>query len=58
VVWASIDHKMNMTAGGHNIVIDMIPNDVAASCLALGKSLLDNESEWFSAPKADARSAP
>jgi hypothetical protein len=30
MVKACIDHKSNVTTGGHNIMIDVIPNDIAA----------------------------
>ena len=38
-----IDHKTSLTTGGHNIMIDIIPNDIATACLNLGKTVLDNE---------------
>ena len=47
MIKACIDHKMNINTGGHNIYIDIIPNDVAADCLKLGKDLLDQETAWF-----------
>jgi hypothetical protein len=47
MVKACIDHKMNINTGGHNIYIDIIPNDVAAACLKLGKDVLDDETAWF-----------
>jgi hypothetical protein len=47
MIKACIDHKMNINTGGHNIYIDIIPNDVAADCLTLGKNLLDQETAWF-----------
>src|SRR5688572_31083576 len=45
-----IDHKTGITTGGHNIAIDIIPNQIAAECLALGKRLLDEETAWYKAP--------
>jgi hypothetical protein len=47
MIKACIGHKMNINTGGHNIYIDIIPNDVAAACLKLGKDLLDDETAWF-----------
>ena len=38
-----IDHKTSLTTGGHNIMIDIIPNDIATACLNIGKTVLDNE---------------
>lgn len=58
MIRACIDHKTSLTTGGHNIVIDIIPNDIAARCLKIGKSLLDSESEWFNVGYTDARPAP
>ena len=43
MVKACIDHKTSLTTGGHNIMIDIIPNDIATACLDLGKTVLDNE---------------
>jgi hypothetical protein len=38
-----MEHKTSLTTGGHNIMIDVIENDVAARCLALGTSMLREE---------------
>lgn len=56
MVKTCIDHKSNITTGGHNIMIDVIPNDIAAQCLTLGKKLLDEETAWFGDP--ESRSSP
>lgn len=40
MVKACIDHKFGVTTGGHNIMVDVIENDIAAKCLALGANLL------------------
>jgi len=40
---ACIEHKMGLTTGGHNIMIDVIENDIAGKCLALGANLLREE---------------
>ncbi len=45
-----VDHKTGITTGGHNIAIDIIPNQIASECLALGKRLLDEETAWYKAP--------
>ena len=45
-----IDHKSGITTGGHNITIDIIPHQIAAACLDLGKRLLDEETAWYKAP--------
>jgi hypothetical protein len=47
MVKACISHKTNINTGGHNIRMDIIPNDVAAACLKIGKDLLDAETDWF-----------
>ena len=47
MVKACIDHKSNVTTGGHNIMIDVIPNDIAARCLDMGRKMLDEETAWL-----------
>jgi hypothetical protein len=47
MVKACIDHKSGLTPGGHNIAIDIIPNDIATRCLEIGKNLLDGEVAWL-----------
>jgi hypothetical protein len=47
MVKACIDHKSNITNGGHNISTELIPNNIAAGCLTLGKKMLDEEVAWF-----------
>jgi hypothetical protein len=42
-----VDHKFGLSDGGHNIRSDIIPNDDAATCLTIGKQLLDAEIVWF-----------
>ena len=37
MVKACIDHKSNVTTGGHNIMIDVIPNDIAARVPGYGQ---------------------
>jgi hypothetical protein len=43
MVKACMDHKLGVSTGGHNIMVDVIENDVAAKCLALGANLLRDE---------------
>ena len=47
MIKACIDHKSNVTTGGHNIMIDVIPNDIAARCLDFGRKMLDEETAWL-----------
>ena len=47
MVKACIDHKSGLTPGGHNITIDIIPNDIAARCLEIGRKVLDDETDWL-----------
>lgn len=47
MVKACIDHKTGLTTGGHNIAIDIIPNEIAARCLEIGKGVLDEEIAWL-----------
>jgi hypothetical protein len=49
LVKACMDHKFGLTTGGHNIQIDIIENDIAASCLTLGSNLLKDETEKYNA---------
>jgi hypothetical protein len=53
-----IDHKTNLTTGGHNIMLDIIPNDIAAACLKIGKGVLDDETYWFTHGGMQVRSSP
>jgi polar amino acid transport system substrate-binding protein len=43
MVKACIDHKSDVSTGGHNIMVDVIENDIAAKCLALGANLAHDE---------------
>ena len=43
LVKACIDHKLSLTTGGHNIMIDVIENDIDGKCLALASNLLRDE---------------
>jgi hypothetical protein len=52
-----IDHKTNLTTGGHNIMLDIIPNDIAAACLKIGKTVLDDETYWFTHGGMQVRSS-
>lgn len=38
-----IDMKWALSTGGHNIGTDMVPNSIAAECLDLGRTLIENE---------------
>ena len=49
LVKACIDHKTGLTTGGHNIMIDVIENDIVASCLSLGSTLLKDETAKYNA---------
>jgi hypothetical protein len=40
LIKACIDHKFNLTTGGHNIGIDITQNEIAASCLDIGANIL------------------
>ena len=50
LVKACIDHKTNLTTGGHNIMLDIIENDIAGACLTLGANLLKDETRKLSTP--------
>jgi hypothetical protein len=42
-----MDHKFGITTGGHNIMIDIIENDIRAACLTLGSNLIKDETKRF-----------
>ena len=48
LVKTCMTHKRSLTTGGHNIRIDMISNEIAASCLALVTNLLREETRQLS----------
>ena len=47
LIKACMDHKFGITTGGHNIMIDVIENDVSASCLTFGGNLIKDETARF-----------
>ncbi len=47
LVKSCIDYKFNLTTGGHNIAIDLIPNTIAADCLTMGTGLLEAETKRY-----------
>ena len=50
LIKACIDHKFGLTTGGHNIMIDVIENDIAAQCVTLGSNLIKGETAKYNAP--------
>jgi len=50
MIKACINHKYGLSTGGHNIRIDIIPNDIAAECLRLGADLLARETTALTGP--------
>ncbi|MFA5900059.1 MAG: hypothetical protein WC829_13215 [Hyphomicrobium sp.] len=59
MIKACIDHKSDLTPGGHNIAIDIIPNGIATNCLQWGKRMLDDETAWYEAPpESHTRASP
>jgi hypothetical protein len=47
LIKACMDHKFGLTTGGHNIMIDIIENDIAAQCLVLGSNLIMSETARY-----------
>ena len=47
LIKACTDHKFGITTGGHNIMIDVIENDISAGCLTLGGNLIKDETTRF-----------
>ncbi len=43
LIKACIAHKSGITTGGHNIMIDIIANEIDAGCLTLASNLLKDE---------------
>jgi len=46
---ACLDQKFGLTTGGHNIMIDIINNDITTACLVLGNNLLKDETARYNA---------
>jgi hypothetical protein len=57
MIKACIDHKRGLTPDGHNIAIDIIPNEIAADCLMVGTKLLVDETAWFTG-RHERRASP
>jgi hypothetical protein len=61
MVKACIDHKLGLQLGlapvGHNIAIDIIPNEIAAECLTHGTKLLTDETAWLAGHR-EKRASP
>jgi hypothetical protein len=55
MVKGCINHKTSLTTGGHNIMIDIIPNDIATACLNIGKSVLDDSGSLITLMQLNAR---
>lgn len=47
MIKSCIDHKWDITNGGHNVRLDMVRNEIAADCLALGRDLLIRETAFL-----------
>jgi hypothetical protein len=47
LIKACMAHKFDLTTGGHNIMIDVIENDISAGCLTLGSNLIKGETTEF-----------
>ena len=50
-------YKLGLNPGGHNIAIDIIPNEIAADCLTVGTKLLTDETASF-AGRNEQRASP
>jgi hypothetical protein len=47
MIAACVKHKQGLVTPGKQTVVDMIPNEIAARCLDLGKNLLDEETAFL-----------
>jgi hypothetical protein len=54
----SMDHKFGITTGGHNIMIDVIENDVNAGCLTLASNLIKDETTRFTKARTQGGICP
>jgi hypothetical protein len=45
MVKSCIDMKWALSTGGHNVGIDMIPNEIAVTCLEMGRQMLVKETD-------------
>jgi hypothetical protein len=54
----SMDHKFGITTGGHNIMIDVIENDVNAGCLTLASNLIKDETTRFTKARTQGGFVP
>jgi hypothetical protein len=51
LIKACMDHKFGLTIGGHNIMIDIIENDIRADCLTLGSNLISDETTKYNSAR-------
>jgi hypothetical protein len=58
LIKACMDHKFGITTGGHNIMIDVIDNDISAGCLTLGSNLIKDETARFTRALAEGGFVP
>jgi len=58
LIKACMDHKFGITTGGHNIMIDVIENDVSASCLTLASNLIKDETTRFTKARTQGGFVP
>jgi hypothetical protein len=58
LIKACMDHKFGITTGGHNIMIDVIENDISAGCLTLGSNLIKDETARFTKALAEGGFVP
>jgi hypothetical protein len=58
LIKACMDHKFGITTGGHNIMIDVIDNDIRAGCLTLGSNLIKDETARFTKALAEGGFVP
>ena len=47
LIKACMDHKFGITTRGHNIMLDIIENDIRAGYLTLGSNLIKDETKGF-----------
>jgi hypothetical protein len=58
LIKACMDHKFGITTGGHNIMIDVIENDVNAGCLTLASNLIKDETTRFTKARTQGGFVP
>lgn len=47
MIKSCMEHKWAISTGGHNVGLDMVPNEIATQCLEIGRDLLVKENAYL-----------